>query len=309
MKDSTTDDDDLPRWPYFWHERLLFAVLYVISWTLLRLPRRAQLALGNGFGNFVYLIAGKRRDVVRGNLKIAFPEQTDDERERLSRAHFKHLGNMLLEYFWMPAMTRRDFERLFVFEGREHYDRALAGGKGAMVLGSHMGSGDVGIVACQLAGYPMHLIGRRTRQRWSTRMLFGVREIHGVTALPEENVMRKVFRALKANQIVIFVLDQFQGPPSGIKSKFFGFETGTAFGLALFAEKSGAPIVPVWTYRADDGRVHIVIEPELPMERGETREDTYRIMTQRFNDEIERVVRLKPAQWFWVHKRFKVHKH
>lgn len=305
----TTSEDDLPRWPYLWHERVLFAFLFAISWTLLRLPRRAQMFLGNRFGDFVYLVAGRRRDVVMGNLAIAFPDMPVAERQRLMRAHFRHLGNMTLEYFWLPALSRRDFERLFVFHGREHYDRALAEGKGAFVLGSHMGSGDAGIVACQLAGYPMHLIGRRTRQRWSTRMLFGLREIHGVTALPEENVMRKVFRALKANQIVIFVLDQFQGPPSGIKSRFFGFETGTAFGLALFAEKAQAPILPVWSYRAEDGRIHVCLEAAMPLELGATREETYRIMTQKFNDEIERTVRLKPEQWFWVHKRFKIHKH
>lgn len=297
---STLSTAALPPWPYTLSEKLLFGFLYIISFSILSLPRKWQMKLGNLLGEFIYKMAGYRETVVLNNLKIAFPEMSDDERYKMMRDHFRHLGNLTLEYLWSPAMTQKHLKKWTSFEGAEHYDAALKLGKGAIILGSHMGSGDLGINICAMNGYPMSLVGKRTRIPWVTRMLFGLREIHGVLALPEERVAMDIFRALKKNRLVIFVLDQFMGPPKGSETFFFGHETGTTTSLGVFAERTGVPVIPVWTYRDKEGIIHVVIEPHMILENMDPLQ-----MTQKYNDKLESFARQEPVQWFWVHQRWK----
>jgi KDO2-lipid IV(A) lauroyltransferase len=304
MKEKIAAKSEAP-WPATVPEKILFGILYIPSFLILHSPRRFQLFLGDQLGDLAYFLAKTRKQVVDENLQRAFPELSASERVELSKKHFRHLGKMLIEYLWSPALRRKDLDRLFVMEGKENFAEALKQGKGAFLLGSHIGSGDISIIMTHLSGFPLHLIGKRTKIHWVTRLLFGLREIHGVTALPEESAMLSIFRALKKNEIVIFVLDQFMGPPVGIETQFFGHETGTALGLAIFAEKTKAPVLQVWNYRDDDGRIHIVVEKPLSLNFEGPRDEVHQALTQKFTDEIERTIRLKPEQWFWVHKRWK----
>jgi KDO2-lipid IV(A) lauroyltransferase len=291
---------DEPRWPHSPSEKLVFGFLFAISYLILSLPRSWQMKLGDKMGDLFFHLAGYRQNVVRDNLKIAFPQQTADEREAMTRAHFRHLGNVILEYLWSPALTKKYVEKWCVIEGREHFDNAVAGGKGGLIFGSHMGSGDMGIIASTVLGYPMVLVGKTTRTRWVTRMLFGLREIHGVRALPESGVTTEIFRCFRRNEIVIFVIDQFMGPPMGSETQFFGHDTGTVTSVAVFSERMNMPVIPVWTYRDARGVIHIEVEPPIKLENM-----TPVQMTQFYNDKLESFARQYPEQWFWVHQRWK----
>lgn len=287
-------------WPATGREKLLYYFLYALASVLIRLPLSWRLKLGDLFGDFFYYKAGYRQQVVLENLQRAFPEMSEEARQQMSRRHFRHLGRTIVEYLWAPAMNKAYIDKHCVVHGLEHYEEARANGQGALILASHMGGIDMGIVISAELGYPMALIGKRTRIQWVTRMLFGIREIHGVRALPEEKVAMEVFRCLKRKEFVIFVQDQFMGPPQGVKTTFFGHVTGTTPGLAVFAEKTRVPILSAWTYRDDEGRLHLVIS-KVPYTPGLSPQE----QTQLFNDEIERTVRLYPEQWFWVHQRWK----
>ena len=95
------------------------------------------------------------------------------------------------------------------------------------------------------------------------------------------------------------VNDQFTGPPIGVRTTFFGKETGTAAGLAVMSQRSGAPVVSVYIYRKEDGRHAIHFVREIPSEGPAER------VTQGYNDELESFVRKHPDQWMWLHKRWK----
>lgn len=95
------------------------------------------------------------------------------------------------------------------------------------------------------------------------------------------------------------------GPPIGVRTKFFGRETGTAMGLALMAERTGAPVVPMYTVRQPDGSAIVIFEPEIPMQDFGPRDETIARMTQVYTDKIEEIVRKHPEQWMWIHRRWK----
>ena len=98
-------------------------------------------------------------------------------------------------------------------------------------------------------------------------------------------------------------MDQFTGPPIGTKVKFFGHETGAALGLAVIAQRSQAPVVPVYNFRDEEGMIHVCVEPEIPFIK--TKGESLNHMTQVYTDWVEEKVKEKPEHWMWLHRRWK----
>ena len=97
------------------------------------------------------------------------------------------------------------------------------------------------------------------------------------------------------------------GKPYGVATRFFGKETGTAYGLALFALKTKAPVVPIYSFVDDQGKIHLRCLEALDLSpfEGRERDEVMTEMTQMFNNVLESVVRKHPDQWMWIHRRWK----
>ena len=126
---------------------------------LLSLPALA--ALGRGMGDFVYHISPRHRRVVMDNLKQAFGGEKSAQQLRvIARTFYRNLGRNLLEFLHLPHMSDEEINRLMTLEGREHMARALAAGKGAVMLTAHYGNWELAGAKMALAGYPLNVIAR-----------------------------------------------------------------------------------------------------------------------------------------------------
>lgn len=269
------------------------------------LPGGFRRVLGDGIGLLWFDVLRIRRQVAIENVGIAFPEMSLKERTALARASLRHMGRTIVEYALLPFFDRNDTERFFDIEGLEHVEKALKGGKGVILMTLHLGNGDFAIAMLSRLGLPIHLISKEFKARWLNEMWFGMRQRHGTRFISPEKSSFDILRALRKNELVVFVLDQFMGPPIGVRTRFFGRETGTAMGCALMAERTGAPVVPSYTYRRADGRHVAVFSAPIPNLDHGLSEKNIAVMTQSYTDKIEAVVRQHPEQWMWIHRRWK----
>lgn len=266
-------------------------------------PAGVRRALGYLLAFLWFDVFRIRRRVAIDNVGIAFPELPEHERVRIARRSMQHMGVNFTEYSFLPFLNAREVEKHFVLTGREVVDQALARGKGLLLLTLHLGNGDLGCSALSVAGYPMVMVSKFFKAKWLNDLWFGMRERVGTKFVAPRNSSYALLKALKNKQIVVIPLDQFTGPPIGVRTTFFGRETGTAAGLAVMAQRSGAPVVSVYSRRMPDGRHQIHFAREIPVE-GLSAE----VATQNFNDELETFVRQYPDQWMWIHKRWKTFK-
>jgi KDO2-lipid IV(A) lauroyltransferase len=280
---------------------ILKPLAYIVAWS----PQIVRNVLAWGISILWWDVLRIRRKVVLDNLKRAFPELSDRERKRMGRLSLFHMGLTITEFCYFPFFTKEWLPKKIRFEGLEHLDSALAQGKGVLVLTLHLGNGDLAMMGMAHRGYPMYLISKRFKTRWLDELWFGLRGRHGTRFIDPTKSSFEILKALKRNQMVVFVLDQFMGPPVGGRTTFFGHETGTALGLAVMAERTKAPVIPGHTYRDSSGQLVVVFEPQLQIIEGADHADTHLRTTQRYNDEIERLVRKHPEQWMWLHKRWK----
>jgi KDO2-lipid IV(A) lauroyltransferase len=249
-----------------------------------------------------------RRKVAIENVGIAFPEMSLAERTRIARWSLRHMGRSLIEYLYFYWFDDEDMERFFEFSGKEYVEAALKEGKGAFLLGLHIGNGDFATVGISRVGFPTSLISKTFKWKALNDFWFGVRAKHGTRFIAPEKSSFEILRALRQNRVVIFVLDQFMGPPIGCRTRFFGKETGTAMGLAIMADRTRSPVIPVYTYRKKDGRHAVVFSAPVPWQDvgpNADRDANIAAMTQVYTDKIEEAVRKHPEQWMWIHRRWK----
>jgi Kdo2-lipid IVA lauroyltransferase/acyltransferase len=157
---------------------------------------------------------------------------------------------------------------------------------------------------------PLSLISKRFSSAFLDEFWFALRtksKTEFIDAHGKNNAF-DILKALKKNRGVVFVVDQFMGKPFGVESKFFGHTTGTAYGLALFAQKTKAPVLPLSTFWGSDGRLNVAIGPVIDFSDiiTDDKDKNNVLMTNRVNDVVADIIRKNPAQWMWVHRRWKV---
>jgi len=270
-------------------------------------PKRLRWAFGVFLGFLWFDVLKLRRWTVLKNLTIAFPDESHATRMRIARASMHYLCYGFAEFCLMPFMTKKMVEKDFIFHGIENYERAKAQGKGILMMSLHIGNGDVGIAALALKGVNVHIISKKFKNNFMNQLWFGTREKMGTKFLEPHgsSLAFDILRICRKKEAVVFVIDQFMGKPYGILTTFFGKPTGTAYGLALFAMKTKAPVLPIYTYRDAELRTHVVFEEEIQVEKIEDKDLQIRLMTQKYNDRIESIIRKHREQWMWVHRRWK----
>ncbi|WII72019.1 lysophospholipid acyltransferase family protein [Bdellovibrio sp. 22V] len=285
-----------------------FFVKFMVFFSSL-FPRTWLRKSGAWVGFLWYDVFGFRKKIVQDNLNIAFPEWDEKKKHQVGRESVYQLGYNFAEFFFIPSVTPEWIDKNVVFEGWDNIEKARAGGKGMFFLSLHLGNGDLASNAISMKGQEIFIITKRFKTKWFDDLWFSVRGAKGVKYIDAHgpNNAFEILKALKKNAALVFVLDQYMGKPFGIATTFFGKRTGTAYGLALFAQKTKSPVLPIYTYEGNDKKLHVVIEPAIDTSSMVTddKDQTTLNMTQAFNDKLEEIVRKHPEQWMWVHRRWK----
>lgn len=286
---------------------LLRAVLIVSSWCLNLLPSRIALALGDLFGLIWFWLIPIRRELVLQNLTACFGnEMNPGEIKKLGSRNYRHYGRCLVEMLRSLRWTQADYRNRVIFEGMEHVAPYLEKKVGGFFLACHMGNWEIMAGSGAAQGIPLDVIIKRPKSASFEKLLpwFRSRLKYGVHI--ETGTAKDILKAVSQGRFIGFMLDQYMGAPVGIPVRFFGRPAGSTVSLAIFAEKGDVPVLPVYSYRDEKGRLHTVIEKPLDLTTVATeREDRLYELTQKFNDTLEERIRRHPDQWLWLHRRWK----
>lgn len=270
------------------------------------LGNRAEESLGlRLLGAAWYALDAEHRKTAEANIRLALGVSGVEAR-RLARENFQHLARVFTEFPRMTRMTRENFRRFVEPRGEEHLVRSLERGRGVLILTGHLGNWEW-MAYCAPFFLParLHMVARPLRPRILNRWVTKVRERSGNRVIPKQHALLHALKALKRNEMVGFLLDHNAGKKTGIWAPFFGVEVLTHKTLAHIALRTGAPVHPVFNHRLADGRYQIDIGPEVPAPHHGTLNDKAAALTAAFNRILETQIRRFPAQWYWVHRRFR----
>jgi KDO2-lipid IV(A) lauroyltransferase len=279
---------------------LISLLLRWLGW----LPLPVSRALGRGVGTLLYRLPNREQATARVNLSLCFPELADAERERLLRQTLRENATTILE---MPAAWRRgsDFwrARIDVQPGlTEAIRERLALGRGLIYAAPHLGNWEVGLHYLTSLG-PTTAFYRPPRESAvEDFMLSGRRRAGAKLAAITSQGIRALYQALSAGEQIAVLPDQQpkRAGASGAFGAFFGVPALTMTLLARLARKSQAPVLFIYAARMPDGRFCM---HGMPASAAVASADPEEAVTA-LNADIERCVRLFPAQYQWTYRRF-----
>jgi KDO2-lipid IV(A) lauroyltransferase len=285
--------------------RLEYLTLSAANAVFRTLPHAAALKLGAGLGSVAFSVIRVRRAVLESNAAAALGyDLGGEELRRLGGGCYRNLGMTLAELARMPRLGEVGFQRLVSVEGIEHLDRALAQGKGAVLATGHFGNWELMGAAIAQRGYPMNFLVGHQSNRLVDDMLNSMRSSFGIGVVRHGAHVREVLRLLRRNQFVAMLCDHDAGR-KGLMVSFFGMPASAALGPAIFAIRSGAPLMMGFITRDDGGRHRVELTPPIPIQRDCDPAEAVAEATQRMASIVEDYIRRRPDHWYWVHRRWK----
>lgn len=266
--------------------------------TAARLPWLWQRAIGRGVGWLALHMAGTRRRAARANIDLCFADQPPAWRARLLRDSFDALGVGLFEFaraWWGSLEPMRHDVRI---EGLEHLHALQEQGRGVLLVSGHFMTLEMcGRLMCEhmpLAGMyrrhrdpVMEWAVKRGRLRYA-RAMFGNGDIRGAV------------RHLKRGGFLWYAPDQDMRGKDTVFAPFFGVPASTITATHQLARLTGCAVVPFFHRREGARYVLRVAPPLADFPSQDAVADTTRV-----NAAIEAMVREVPAQYLWIHRRFK----
>mgnify|MGYP001598741813 FL=1 len=271
-----------------------------ILWSIHFLPFRAIVAIGNGLGYLLYLLAAERRRIGDINLKLCFPGISDEARRKLLRDHFKMFSRGLIErsiLWWSSAARIRSLIRV---EGVEHFEAIR--GKPAILLTPHFVGMDAGgqwvaqhtDTVCMYANQKSRYLTGLLLQK---RIRFGKQRQYS-----RQQGLRPILKGMREGMPFIYPPDQDQGVKDGAFIPFFGVPAATMTSVPRIAQTTGAKVVPCIT-RLLPGAAGYVLTFYPAWENYPSGDDI--ADARRMNEFLEQRILEMPEQYFWLHKRFK----
>lgn len=254
-----------------------------------------------------YKFVGKQREIAFDSLSMAFEkEKPPKELRQIAKDCFVNMAKSAVELMYLMERPRALKEQVD-FEGKENLDKALSEGNGVILVSAHFGNFALMMAKLSLEGYKTAGIMRQMRDGRTENFFLKKRNNMGIQTIysqPRKACVEESIRALRNNSILFIPIDQNFGT-SGVFVKFFGVQAATATGPVVLAQRTKARILPSFIVRQGNDRHKIFFEPPLILVEGKDERDTILINIQRLTDIIESYIRKYPAEWGWVHRRWK----
>lgn len=264
-------------------------------------------------GRFLYRFIPYRRGLVLANINQVFGEQlASAEKIHLAKAYYSHLATSFKETLQLRFMSEEVLKNKVDVLGHEHMLSVVAQNKGVLVLTGHFGNWEFaplgGVLSFKEFKGQFHFIRRTLQFKFLERLVFKNYYNAGLNVIPKKNSLDKVCAALDQNHAVIFVLDQHASLVNrdGIAVEFFGKKAGTYRSLATLARHTGVPVIPAAGYRLANGTHVLEFQQPIYWQDFESTQESLYQNTLAYNKALERIILANPAQWNWMHKRWKL---
>jgi KDO2-lipid IV(A) lauroyltransferase len=236
--------------------------------------------------------------VARKNLSFAYPNLSERERGKLITGVFHNVARMLVALARFPDFNASNIGEWIRYEGLEHYENAKRCGRGVLIATAHLGNWELSAFAHALMTESMNVMVRPLDNPLIDRLVETRRTISGNRLIYKQDGARAVLRALRNNEAVGILIDQNTTDAEGVFINFFGKAACANSGFVKLAYHSEAPVVPGFAVWDKSGYYVLHFLPPIEMTGDEVAD------TQRIHAEIERIIRLYPDQWMWIHRRW-----
>lgn len=285
-----------------------YAFLVIFAFPVRFLSARQVFDLGQTVGKIAHLLSGKRRRIGLTNLDIAFGDsKSAQEKRAILKKSVIQLAVTTLQCLWLRHDTEARVRELVEGEpkGLEVLKTCLNRQKGVFFLTAHYGNWELmGLHHGYMGIGKLNSIARHLDNPYLEKVAIDFRTLSGNGIFYRDDSPLKMARAIKNNECVAVMMDQ-NTAIGGVFVDFFGKKAATANSVARLRHKMEAAVVPLFSYPTGKGTYTIEYGPELALEKSGDKESDILAWTQECGKFIESVIRERPENWMWEHRRWK----
>ena len=285
---------------------LLYTLAFSLTKFLQSLPLLWVARLGRAGGALAYRVDGRHRRVAINNLTNCFgKEMTPREIEALARENIKRLGETYCCAIKTASMGWEELRTHIEFGGLDNLPDSSEDACSRVMAIGHFGNFELYARANQvLPRYQFAATYRALKQPAINRLMIKMRTCSGCLIFERRQESEALRFAMSHQRLLLGLLSDQNAGTGGVWIPFFGQLASTTAAPALFAQRYKAPLHTAICFRTSLARWRIEVGPEIPIFHDGQRRSPEEIMLD-VNRAFETAIRRDPANWFWVHKRWK----
>jgi KDO2-lipid IV(A) lauroyltransferase len=283
------------------------ALLITVSLPLAILPYKLALKVGEMLGVSIFHLWRSRRNIAVENMQKSIQAgglEILESPESIARASFKNFGRSSVEVIKIYYGLGRKIIDETAIKGIENYQAAASKNKGVILITGHCGNWELMAVTLSVKVCNVSVVARAQDNPYLNKFIEKVRAKYGNRVIYKKGALKGILSEIKKDGTVGILMDQAVLKDEGYVIDFLGRGAWTTKMPALIARKTGTPVIPVFINL--DGDRHIInIYSEVALSGEEDTEKAVMEDTKRFTGFIEEHIRQHPAEWLWIHRRWK----
>ncbi len=267
------------------------------------LPERLSYALGRRMGSLLFHLIKRRRELAINNIRKCW-DYSEDKATLLTKRVFEDVAIQFVETLRMKQWIAEDFRDRVELEGLENLKDAYEQDQGVIIFTGHIGNYELLGLYLAWLGYPVNAIVKQYKNKLINEDLTQMRVSTGAKIFyTDRQGVRKSFKSLFKNELLIVAGDQ-DAHEDGEFVEFLNRPASTPTGPVVFAQKTGAVIIPIYPIKIKDGRYKFIIEEAITVDKEADDLERRRVLQDLANS-LEKKVEEYPEQWLWLHRRWK----
>ena len=288
------------------------AAFYLFTWAMATIPQRFFRSTGRTIGHALFSLLAKRRGIAIENIRLALPFMkrhpswtgSFDTAEDIAQATFINLGISIVEVCRLYHGKGDILIDSIEVKGRENLQSAREKNKGVIFVGGHCGNWELMSLSFKkLFNENVWAIVRHQNNPYLNAVVEKMRMSYGNKVIYNKSALRPILGVIRNNGVIGMLADQAVFADNGVMINFLGRKAWANKAPAIIAHKTGVPLVPVFIHRAGDRHV-LTIHPEYVLCGNRTEEGIQQDI-QALASYLENFVCAHPADWYWVHRRWK----
>jgi len=284
---------------------LIFIIVYPVIWLISKLPMKVLYAFSDFIFLILYYIIGYRKEMVRKNLKLAFPEKSREERLQIEKKSIHHFIDIFMEMIKSFSITEKEITKRFIFKNPEIVNRFYDQNKSIILMGGHYANWEwAALYITKKINHEGYGAFKKIKNRYFDKKVKQSRNKFGSNLIETKEFVNLMEEHLNKKHLALYGLLSDQSPK--LKKirywrKFMGIKVPVQTGPEMLSKKFALPVIYLKTERVKRGYYECTIKVLVESPRDFI---DYQI-TDLFTTELETQIKNNPEFYFWTHNRFK----
>jgi KDO2-lipid IV(A) lauroyltransferase len=185
-----------------------------------------------------------------------------------------------------------------------NYQRAKEKNIGVLCVGGHCGNWEqLSLSAKKHLNENIWAIARKQNNPYLNTVIEKMRMGYGNKIIYTKTALKAMLGVIKNNGVIVMLADQAAGEQNGVLIDFLGRKAWALKAPVVIAHKTGVPVVPFFGYREGDRHALLFLPEFTPC--GDRTEAGIVQDVQTLSRHLEDFICAHPADWYWVHRRWK----